>query len=267
MDTAQARAAADTIDLNDAVTDGQFRYTFQHSSYILLLADGSLGMAEGILTDYWYDRPSTFAGLHPYVRGIGLGTEEFVRITLPDSLATHLSPGSDSTLNGRTVTLHKRVTDPGSTESLGQLTGLPGLAPQRATVFVLVSPADADTAADRVTRVLGRYVLPGATLFTSLVAWWVTGLALRPVEGIRRRMSRIGEGAFHERVPVPQTGDEISRLAVTTNTTLDRLEHALQEQRRLVSDASHELRSPLAALRSSLEIPLAHPAGAEAGRC
>ena len=49
----------------------------------------------------------------------------------------------------------------------------------------------------------------------------------------------------------------------STPCWLDRLEHAIKEQRRLVPDASHELRGPLAALRSSLEIPLAHPDGAD----
>ncbi|WP_323185578.1 hypothetical protein [Kitasatospora sp. NBC_01287] len=133
-----------------------------------------------------------------------------------------------------------------------------GAAPrtQRLTVHVLVDPREADRAGDTITRILGCYLAPGASLFVALTAYLVTGLALRPVEAIRRRMAEIGDGAFHERVPVPKARDGISRLAATTNVTLGKLERALGEQRRLVADASHEL-------RSSLEVPLAHPAATE----
>ncbi|MHA6758581.1 sensor histidine kinase [Streptacidiphilus sp. PAMC 29251] len=112
-------------------------------------------------------------------------------------------------------------------------------------------------ASAQATRILAAYVTPAAALFVALIAWLVTGFALRPVEDIRVRMARIGAGEFHERVPVPPSGDGIARLAVTTNATLDKLDSALTEQRRLVADAAHELRSPIAVLRSSLEVALA----------
>jgi signal transduction histidine kinase len=59
-------------------------------------------------------------------------------------------------------------------------------------------------------------------------------------------------------VPQPRTGDELARLAVTMNATLDRLADAAERQRRFVADAAHELRSPLAGLRNTVEVAIAH---------
>ncbi|MFI9788244.1 sensor histidine kinase [Kitasatospora sp. NPDC051984] len=139
----------------------------------------------------------------------------------------------------------------------------PEMREQRLTVYVMIDPTIADETTAVVTDHLLALVAPVASLFVALIAWLATGLALRPVESIRRQMAAVRGGAFHERVPVPRARDGIHRLARTTNDTLDRLQHALDEQRRLVADASHELRSPLAALRSSLEVPLAHPTAAD----
>ncbi len=92
------------------------------------------------------------------------------------------------------------------------------------------------------------------------VTWKVTGRALRPVEGIRREMAAITASEdLARRVPVPATYDEIARLALTTNETLAALETSVERQRRFVADASHELRSPIASLRTQLEVGAAHP--------
>jgi signal transduction histidine kinase len=66
------------------------------------------------------------------------------------------------------------------------------------------------------------------------------------------------------RVPVPPTEDEIARLATTMNEMLDRLEASQARQRRFVSDASHELRSPVATIRQHAEVALTHPDSASA---
>ena len=96
-------------------------------------------------------------------------------------------------------------------------------------------------------------VLAGGTV------WLVTGRALRPVEQIRGAVTAITSAGLSQRVPEPGTGDEIGRLARTMNDMLARLEDAAARQRRFVADASHELRSPLTAIRTGLEVGLAHP--------
>ncbi|WP_329493729.1 sensor histidine kinase [Kitasatospora herbaricolor] len=102
----------------------------------------------------------------------------------------------------------------------------------------------------------------GMALLTALVTaltWAVAGRVLSPVESIRRRFAELTAHDLGHRVPVPGTRDEVARLARTMNATLDRLQSAVEQQRRFVADASHELRSPLAALRAELEIALARP--------
>ncbi|PSM38309.1 two-component sensor histidine kinase [Streptomyces dioscori] len=94
----------------------------------------------------------------------------------------------------------------------------------------------------------------------ALVTWLVTRRALRPVEDIRGEMAAITASEdLTRRVPVPDTHDEVARLARTTNETLAALEQSVERQRRFVADASHELRSPIASLRTQLEVGAAHP--------
>jgi signal transduction histidine kinase len=88
------------------------------------------------------------------------------------------------------------------------------------------------------------------------VAWYLVGRALRPVEAIRAEVAAIGGATIHRRVPLPETDDEIGRLAHTMNAMLDRLEAASTRQRQFVSDASHELRSPVTAIRTDVEVAL-----------
>ncbi|WP_312871290.1 HAMP domain-containing sensor histidine kinase [Streptomyces lonarensis] len=101
---------------------------------------------------------------------------------------------------------------------------------------------------------------PPLLLVVAGVTWLVTWWALRPVEGIRRELATITHSEdLSRRVPEPTSRDEIGRLANTTNETLSVLEASVDRQRRFVADASHELRSPIASLRTQLEVGAAHP--------
>ena len=96
--------------------------------------------------------------------------------------------------------------------------------------------------------------LPVLLLLVAGLTWLLTGRALAPVSGIRATFADITATDLHRRVPVPRSGDEIARLARTMNATLDRLERAVERHKRFVADAAHELRSPLAILRTRLEL-------------
>jgi signal transduction histidine kinase len=105
--------------------------------------------------------------------------------------------------------------------------------------------------------------LPALIALVALVAWVLVGRALRPVDAMRAEVDEITGSTMHRRVPEPATGDEIGRLARTMNAMLARLDATATRQRRFVSDASHELRSPVAAIRTSLEVARRTPERAD----
>lgn len=116
----------------------------------------------------------------------------------------------------------------------------------------------ADTAV-RTAVVLLAVGVPVLVLLLVAVTWAVTGRSLRPVERMRTEVETIRSARPDARVEVPDTGDEVARLASTMNAMLDRLERSAESQRRFVSDASHELRSPIASIRQHAEVAVAHP--------
>jgi signal transduction histidine kinase len=126
-------------------------------------------------------------------------------------------------------------------------------------VLVVALPLDEADDAVGTAGALLAVAVPILVAFVALVTSVVVGRALRPVERIRRRVEGIGASDLSQRVPEPGTADEIQALAQTMNAMLDRLDASQRSQRRFVSDASHELRSPLAVLRQYAEVAEAHP--------
>lgn len=104
--------------------------------------------------------------------------------------------------------------------------------------------------------------LPVVVVGIAAVAWVVMGRALRPVAEIIECVKRITDRTLDERVPERHSGDEIDELARTMNGMLDRIDTSVTRQRQFVSNASHELRSPITAITVEAEIALKHPASA-----
>jgi heavy metal sensor kinase len=115
-----------------------------------------------------------------------------------------------------------------------------------------------DVALDR----LARELFVGAPLVLAVVVlggYVVASAALRPVDAMRARAEAITSATRGRRLPVPPVRDELARLAATLNDMLDRLEAALEHERRFVADASHELRTPLTMLKGEIELALLRP--------
>lgn len=102
--------------------------------------------------------------------------------------------------------------------------------------------------------------VPTLLVLVGVVSWRIVGRTLAPVDLIRQEVEEISASELHRRVPASATDDEIARLAETMNRMLGRLESSHERQRRFISDASHELRSPVATIRQHAEVALAHPA-------
>jgi signal transduction histidine kinase len=96
-------------------------------------------------------------------------------------------------------------------------------------------------------------------VFTGAI-WLVTGSTLRPIGALRRGAARVTATGLPSDLPVPEARDEVRSLALTLNDMLSRLKEAQQRQRALVSDTAHELRSPIASIRTQLEVALDFPA-------
>jgi signal transduction histidine kinase len=115
--------------------------------------------------------------------------------------------------------------------------------------------AGRDRALDRLAELL-LIVGPLALLLATYAGYQVAGAALGPVERMRVRAEQITERNTAERLPVPQTNDEIEALGRTLNALLARLDGALERERRVLSDASHELRTPLSVLLAEVQVAL-----------
>lgn len=209
-------------------------------------------------------RSSAPADLAPF--GDPEGDEEFVQILDASGTVVQASPN----VAGRRVVVRL---DPEETRIIG-----PRSPPDREPLDepFLVVAASSSGPDGRLTIIVGRsfeivaeasiyltrvlvIAIPLLLLVVGLVTWRVVARALSPVDAIRAEVDAISSRELHRRLPAPGGNDEISRLAATMNRMLARLEAGRLRERRFVSDASHELRSPVTTIRQHAEVAIAHP--------
>jgi len=151
----------------------------------------------------------------------------------------------------------QRISIPGARAGLsGTLRAIavragPATAAQSIIVAVPVNDIEQAQTVLRITLLLAY---PPLVVVMALIAWRVIGSTLKPVETLRSGAARISGSDQDERLAVPESADEIRALALTLNDMLDRLAAARGRQRAFVADAAHELRSPLASMRTQLEV-------------
>jgi signal transduction histidine kinase len=120
-------------------------------------------------------------------------------------------------------------------------------------------PLDAVSSTTGVLIPLLAIGIPLLGALVAVAAWLLVGRSFRPVEEMRMEAEGISMSGLHRRIPVPRSGDEIARLAETLNGMLERLQSSVARQQRFVADASHELRSPIAALVTMAEVAASAP--------
>jgi len=97
------------------------------------------------------------------------------------------------------------------------------------------------------------YVGAGVFLFSLILGFFLSRLAIRPIAAIQTSAQRVSASNFTERIAVPNTGDEVARMAILLNAMLDRLETAYLQVKRFTAEASHEFRTPLSIIRLQTE--------------
>lgn len=125
-------------------------------------------------------------------------------------------------------------------------------------ILAAVSSESAITILSKLRNVLllsYLIVLIGLYFISRLLA----GRSIKPVQEVTNTITRITKNNLKERVVLPQNKDEIYELSTNFNALLDRIENALEREKQFTSDASHELRTPIATLRGTLEVLIRKP--------
>ena len=108
-------------------------------------------------------------------------------------------------------------------------------------------------------RLIEKEILPLLVCVAALLGYWLSGRSLAPVNRIIQTAERIGVESLSRRLDVPRARDELRRLTEAINAMLDRIERSFRRITQFTADASHDLRTPVAIVRTSAEISLRRP--------
>lgn len=130
---------------------------------------------------------------------------------------------------------------------------------QEVTLYLLASYGAIDDLSRDLTFAF-LCAVPVMLLFTALGSRWIARQAVSPIQQIIESAEHITTERLDQRLPVPTAHDEIHRLVTVLNHTLDRLDRGFRQATRFTADASHELKTPLTVMRTSVEALLRSPA-------
>ncbi len=130
------------------------------------------------------------------------------------------------------------------------------------TIFVAESITDSLEMIRKFRRML-LVVIPAGILVVSLMAFWIASRALKPIDQFSRRIEAITHDTLGERIDARAETRELAGLAGSFNTMLDRLQKVFESEKRLIADASHELKTPVAVIKLNCDVALQRERTAE----
>jgi heavy metal sensor kinase len=235
-------------------------FAMRHSIYATVDAElrQRVGGIRGIISE---NAPRGGTELDDEFRELAAGQGERARLRVADATGHVLfaSPGMESPtgreMNGKA---QRGFDDKIAGEHFRVLRDTIEAAGNRYDVTVAASTRELGEALERFRHVL-YLAVPFFLFLAALGGYWMSRRALAPVDEITRSARTIGAQNLSMRLAVPQTGDELERLATTLNEMLSRLDDAFQRITQFTADASHELRTPVSVMRTSAELALRKP--------
>ena len=222
------------------------------TSGLTLNADGGVVYKPGPLPETYGDPPVAVETV-VYARD-GTVIAQSARLSLP---ATDLRSRGQAVFASGAAYFDAREPRSGSPRRGYADQLLLGDQPNQVPVAIVVTKSTSDL--EQTLRRLLMTLIAGVILVVAVsgaLAWVVVGRTLRPVRALSNTARAISEQELHRRVEVPTPDDEVGELKATFNQLLARLEQSFQGLRRFTADASHELRSPLALIRTEVDVAL-----------